>query len=235
MTRWRALRRFGPVAAIAVITAMVLASGFWRELSWSHLAACRAWLKSLAAAHFGLGLALFGLAVTLVVIACLPGMSALGLLAGVLFGAWIGGAATLVACVVGSVLLFLACRTAFGGWARRRGAKWVRNIAESFSEHPFTTLLALKLFPAVPYFVPNVAAALAAAPLWAVAAATAVGSAPLCFLLAAMGAGAGGALGSGAPLTARLVLGPRLLLPLAGLGLLALAPVAWRAARRNRR
>ena len=53
----------------------------------------------------------------LVIVACVPGPSVMGVAGGFLFGPLVGGAATLAAALVGSTIVFLACRTAFGEFA----------------------------------------------------------------------------------------------------------------------
>jgi hypothetical protein len=70
--------------------------------------------------------------------------------------------------------------------------------------------------------------------LGAVVASTALGSAPVCFVLATLGAGLGRLLDGAGPLRLRLLERPEVILPLAGLSVLAVISVAWRVLARRR-
>jgi uncharacterized membrane protein YdjX (TVP38/TMEM64 family) len=230
-----ALRRFGPIALSVCLLIAVFATGLWRRLSLSELATHRAALSLLVARHPALSLLAFIGAYVVVVLACTPGPGFMSTAGGFLFGTWLGGAANLFSLVVGSSLVFLACRTAFGDWAARRAGPVVARLEAGFTASAFSWLLTLRLIPIVPYFATNIAAGLMRVRLRDLAGATLVGSAPVSFILAGLGAGLGGLFDAGVKVDARLFARPQILAPLAGLALLSAASIAWRAARKTPR
>ncbi|MGI8840499.1 MAG: TVP38/TMEM64 family protein [Caulobacteraceae bacterium] len=191
-------------------------------------------LAAYVASHPALSVALYLALFTAVVTACLPGPGVLSVAGGFLFGTLAGGAAALGACTAGSVLVFLACRLAFGDWLARRAGKRIARLEAALSRHPFLSLLSLRLLPFFPYFVATLAAGLSRVRSRDLVAATAVGSAPVSFILAGLGAGLGRAFDRGVRIEASILESPRILVPLAALAVLSAAPLAWRLYRARR-
>jgi uncharacterized membrane protein YdjX (TVP38/TMEM64 family) len=234
VTAWVFLRRFGLLLAIAALFAAAAASGAWRWLTFDQLQAHHAQLQHLVARSPVVSAAAFALVFVAVVAACIPGPGLMATVSGYLFGTVAGGAISLAACVAGSAVVFLACRSAFAGWLTRRGGPRVRALEQELSANAFPYLVSLKLIPVVPMFVANVAAGLANVRLVAVVAATAVGSAPICFILAGLGAGLGRLMDRGASPGRHFLERPELILPLLGLSLLSTLSIAWRLSARRR-
>jgi uncharacterized membrane protein YdjX (TVP38/TMEM64 family) len=152
---------------------------------------------------------------------------------GFLFGLWIGAAVSLAACVIGSSLLFLACRTALGDALAKRAGPMLQRLDQRFARNAFSYLLTLRLVPMVPFFVPTVAAAVARTRLLTLVAATLIGTAPSQLILAGLGRGLGSLFEQDKPLDLRILESPQVMLPLAGLAVLSVAPLAWRLWRRR--
>jgi uncharacterized membrane protein YdjX (TVP38/TMEM64 family) len=228
------LRRFGLFLLIAALFVGTVASGAWRWLTFDQLQAHHAQLQHLVARSPIVSAAAFALIFTAVVAACIPGPGLMATVSGYLFGTIMGGAISLAACVAGSVVVFLACRSAFAESIARRGGPRVRALEEALSKDAFPYLLSLKLIPVVPMFVANVAAGLANVRLVAVIAASAVGSAPICFILAGLGAGLGHLIDRGGSPDRHFLERPELMLPLLGLSLLSIFGIAWRLSARRR-
>ena len=228
------VRRFAPLALIAALLAAAVLSGVWRRLSLADLEAHRAQLTALVAAHPFLSVSGYLALYVLVVVACVPGPGVLSTAGGFLFGVWLGGASALTACIAGSVIVFLACRTAFGDWAANRAGPVVRRIEAGFARDAFAYLLTLRLVPMVPFFATNVAAGLVRVRLSTLVGATLVGTAPSSFVFAGLGSGLGALFDQGAKADMGLLERPQILLPLAGLAALSLLPLAWRLLRGRR-
>jgi uncharacterized membrane protein YdjX (TVP38/TMEM64 family) len=165
--------------------------------------------------------------------ACLPVALLLTLSGGVVFGPWLGGAATVVGASCGAILTYLATRSAFApslvGRAQRDHR--VRRVVEGFGRNAFGYVLAMRLIPFFPFPLVNIGAGLAAAPMPAYGLATVVGVVPSSMIYAGLGAGLGQSVRSPHALQAALH-APGVLLPLAGLSLLSLTPFAiqvWRS------
>lgn len=229
-----ALRRYGLIALVGALIVVIIASGAWRLLSIHQLQAHHVQLRAFVArSRFESGAA-FYLAFVIVVVACIPGPGLMSTASGYLFGALAGGLVSLAACVTGSAIVFLACRSAFADPISRRAGPRLRRLKEALDRNAFSYLLTLKLMPMTPYFLPNVAAGLAGVRLSAVVWASAIGTAPVCFILASLGAGLSRAIDRGASPGHHLFDRTDVILPLIGLTLLSVASVAWRVFRRDR-
>jgi uncharacterized membrane protein YdjX (TVP38/TMEM64 family) len=226
--------RLAPIALIAVLFVALIASGQLRRLSLHDLAKHREALELIVAAHPLASFAAYFALYVLLIVACVPGPSVMSIAGGVLFGTLAGGAAALAAMTLGGVIVFLACRTAFGDWAMHRGGAAIARIEAGFSRDAFAYLLALRLMPVAPFFMVNLAAGLARVRLSAFLLATVIGAAPSAFIFAGLGAGLDGVIRRHEHLDASLVARPDIALPLIALAALALAPVAWRLWRTRR-
>lgn len=232
--RLRAWARFLPILLIAVLFGGLVASGELRRLSLADLANHREALERLVTQRPLASLAVYIGAFMLVIVACVPGPSVMALTGGLLFGPIVGGAAALSGQLAGSIIVFLACRTAFGDWAARRAGPVVARLEAGFSRDAFAYLLALRLMPVAPVFVVNLTAGFARVRLSTFVVATLVGSAPSSFIFAGLGAGLGRLFRQPGHADARLFLRPDIAIPLTALALLSLSPVVWRLWRARR-
>jgi uncharacterized membrane protein YdjX (TVP38/TMEM64 family) len=131
--------------------AVIRRSGEWR-------AAARADLPT--------ALAVFVLAEVVLVALSVPVGVWLTVLAGFLFGTWLGTAAVSVAATAGAVLAFLAARYVFAGPLHRAAAsrprigRAVAAIDRGFQDHGAYYVLLLRLTPVFPFWVLNLGLAL---------------------------------------------------------------------------
>jgi uncharacterized membrane protein YdjX (TVP38/TMEM64 family) len=226
--------RWLPLGVIAALFVALIASGALKRLSLASLGEHRAELLHFVHRHPLESLAAYLGAYVLLIAACAPGLSVLSITGGFLFGPWLGGAVVLAALNIGAVIVFLACRTAFGDWASQRAGATMARIEAGFSRDAFSYLLALRLMPVAPFFMVNIAAGMARVRLGAYVLATLIGSAPSAFIFAGLGAGFGHLFSRHAHLDASLMTNPSIVLPLAALAALSLAPPAWRLWRGRR-
>jgi uncharacterized membrane protein YdjX (TVP38/TMEM64 family) len=222
------------LGVIAALFVALIASGALKRLSLASLAAHRAELLHFVERHPIESVAVYLGAYVLLIAACAPGLSVLSIAGGFLFGPWLGGAVVLAALNIGAIIVFLACRTAFGDWASRRAGATVARIEAGFARDAFSYLLALRLMPVAPFFMVNIAAGLARVRLGTFVLATLIGSTPSAFIFASLGSGFGRLFRRHARLDASLMTNPTVVLPLAALAALSLAPPAWRLWRARR-
>ncbi|HWL81932.1 MAG TPA: VTT domain-containing protein [Roseomonas sp.] len=219
----------GPSLALLAL-ALLLAGALTLPhlLSWQALATHRAALaETVATMPLRAGLAYLGLYVAVVAFS-LPGASLLTLAGGFLFGPWIGGALAILAATIGACLLFLLVRAALApGLARRAGPRLLA-MREELERDGFFYLLALRLLPLLPYWLVNLAGALAGMRLLPYAGATLLGIIPGTLVSAGIGAGLDSTLARGTPPDLAALTSMRILLPLGGLALLSLGAAAWR-------
>ncbi len=183
------LWRYTPVALIVAGLAAGYALGLQEYLTLDFLAEQRDALKATVSEHYALSLAAFLVVYILAVAFSFPAASVLTIFGGFLFGWMIGGATVAVGATAGASLIFLATRSAFGGFLRARVGGFVKRLADGFRENAFGYLLVIRLAPVFPFFVVNIAAALFDISLGRFVAATFVGILPGTFAYAYLGQG----------------------------------------------
>ncbi|MGE0700993.1 MAG: TVP38/TMEM64 family protein, partial [Hyphomicrobiaceae bacterium] len=198
--------------------------------------------------------ALYVLAYVAVVALSLPGALVMTLAGGLLFGWQIGTPATVVGATLGATVLFLVARSSFGEALAAKAGPAVQKLKAGFQEDAFSYMLFLRLVPAFPFVVVNLAAAILGVPLRAYVLGTFLGIIPgtAAYTVAGAGlasvieaqnasyhaclarAGGGAAAATACPYTVdtSALVTRELVLGFALLGLVALIPVAlkkWRA------
>ncbi|MEP6702898.1 MAG: TVP38/TMEM64 family protein [Betaproteobacteria bacterium] len=162
-------------------------------------------------------------------VACsLPGALLLSLTCGFLFGRWLGTAVIVCAATVGATIVFLAARYLIADWARSKMGNVGQKINEGFSENAFNYMLFLRLVPAFPFFLVNLAPAFTNIKLSTYVIATAIGIIPGTFVFANLGE----TLGTIDSLSG--LVSKETLIAFALLGVLALVPVVIKKLKSRR-
>ena len=216
------------VAAFAVAIIAFFALGGQQYLTLDTIKANRDALKSFASAHLLLALAIAFAVYALAVACSLPGALILSLTCGFLFGRWLGAAVIVSAATLGATLVFLAARYLFADWARSKLGSLGQKINDGFSENAFSYMLFLRLVPAFPFFLVNLAPALTNIKLSTYVLATAIGIIPGSFVFANLGE----TLGTIDSLSG--LVSKKTLLAFVLLGLLALLPVIIKKVKSRR-
>ena len=236
------LRRFAPVAVVLFAMAAVFASGAYRHLSLETLVRHRMVIDAFMAHHMIAALGAFMAIYIVVVSLSIPGGLFLTITGGILFGAVLGGAASVIGATTGATLIFLVAKSACGENIVRRAGPLACKLAAGFRADAFSYLLFLRLVPAFPFFLVNLVPAVAGVKLRTFVTATAIGIVPATFAFAFFGSGLDSVLAAQeGPYRACLAAGasecpihfdigrivtPQLLAAFAALGALALIPVA---------
>ena len=227
------IKRFGPLILVALAVAVVLASGLADHLSLVELKARRDQLQGFVALHPALSFGLYILIYIAVVSLSLPGALVMTLSGGFLFGPWLGAAAASSGASLGAAVIFLVCRTAVGDSLRGKAGSTISRIEEGVRRDAFSYILTLRLIPAIPFWLVNLAAGFVNIPLRTFLAATVLGILPGSLVYSGLGAGLGEVFASGQEPNLRVIFEPHVLLPLVGLGLLSLLPVVLRRFRKS--
>jgi uncharacterized membrane protein YdjX (TVP38/TMEM64 family) len=237
MTRDRLLtllRRFGPLAVIVLLFVAAFASGLAGHISLEELRERGAELQAFAHEKPLLCAAIY-LAIYIGSVAVsLPGALILSLTGGFLFGPVGGGFAAVTGATGGSTVIYLVFRTAFGDILRRKPGAFLARVEEGFKHDAFNYLLTLRLIPAFPLLIVNVAAGLTNIPIRTFVLASLLGMIPSSFVYAGIGAGLGHVFAQGGPVTLETLFSPRIYVPIIGMGVLAFLPPLWRHWRRGR-
>jgi uncharacterized membrane protein YdjX (TVP38/TMEM64 family) len=227
------LRRFGPLALLAAALVAVWASGLTHDLSLHMLRTRREALEAAVHAHPLAALGAYVGTYTLVVALSLPAALVMTLTGGLLFGPWVGGLAAAISCTLGSAVIFLVCRTAIGDALRRRAGSTVARIEAGVRRDAFSYVITLRLIPVMPFWLANLALGFVDIPLGVFVAASFIGILPVSVVYAGLGANLNLLFARHQRPDPHLILRPEVLLPLAGLALLALAPILARQFRRS--
>lgn len=232
--RWR---RLAVVGVLLAVIAVAIWLGLPDKLSLNELRSQRGALLGFVHAHPWRSLALYVLLYTAIVTCSIPGALVMTLSGGFLFGTIEGGAAAVGAVSLGSVLMYYAAHTALGDslrvWLTER-SPLMQRLEGEVRRHPFTSTLTLRLIPAAPIFLVNLAAGFVRMPLLPYALATVIGVIPSTFLYAWVGEGLDYLFATVEPDSLMSVIRTELTLPVFGLLCLAAAPLAarWWSGRR---
>jgi uncharacterized membrane protein YdjX (TVP38/TMEM64 family) len=245
--RWR---RLVPLAVIVALMILIFATGQHRHLSIETLVRHRAALDVYISAHQFTALAAYvGIYIAATTLS-VPGAVFLTLAGGVLFGAILGGIATVIGATIGATILFLIAKSAFGEHLVRRAGPLAAKLADGFRAEAFNYLLFLRLVPLFPFWLVNLAPALFGVSLATFVTATALGIIPGTFAFAFVGAGLdsviaaqgktymecvkSGAAGCRVDFDIKSALTPELLAAFVALGVVALIPVLVKRLRARR-
>lgn len=231
------IRRFLPLALLVIVVIAASASGVTRYLNLEALQANEAALRGFVSDNIALALLTFILVYAVATAVSLPGAVILTLAGGYLFGTWVGGTATVVGATVGSIVVFYIVRTSLGEALRAKAEAsggTLKKVIDGVKDGAFGYILTLRLIPLAPFWLVNVAAALAGAPLRAYALATLIGIIPATFIYSGIGAGIGTIIARGETPDLGLIFEPKVLLPLVALGLLSLGTTLYQRRRKTR-
>jgi uncharacterized membrane protein YdjX (TVP38/TMEM64 family) len=219
-------RKLALAAAVVAALAAFFLLGGPRWLRLDTLQANRARLLDFTGRHYAAVLVGAMLVYAAATALSFPGAVVLTLAAGFVFGPWVGTAVVVAGATVGATLAFLGARYLFADAARRRMGPRLRKLAAGFEADGFSYMLFLRLVPAFPFWLVNLAPALTSLGTRTFVAATAIGIIPGTFVYCYLGARL-----STLRSLSDVYRDPRWLVALGLLAALSLAPVAWKKFR----
>jgi len=227
-------RRLVPLALLALGATLAFVL-LHEHISFAALERNRDALLAWRDANYPLAALGFIAAYALAVAISAPGAVWLTLAGGLLFGTVLGAAYVVVAATLGATAIFLAAKTGLGDALRAKAGGWLKRVEESFQENEVSFMLAMRLVPAVPFFVANLAPAFLGVRTRTYIWTTFVGIIPGTVVYASVGAGLGAVFARGEQPDLGVIFEWRVLGPLIGLAALSLLPVAFKALRRQRK
>lgn len=234
--RWRRFLRLLPLVLVAAALALVFGTGLNRYVSLDFLQAQRQMLLAYVGEHPILGLGVYTLAYAVMVALSVPGALIMSMSGGFLFGAWVGSAAAVTGMTIGATAMFLVARSAIGDFLKRHtpAGGVVQRVEAGVKANAFAYLLILRLLPAVPFWLCNIASGFVSIPLKTYVAATILGVIPSTFIYASIGSGLGHVFDRGETPNLGLILDPAVMFPLFGLAALSVLPLVYHAWRIRR-
>jgi uncharacterized membrane protein YdjX (TVP38/TMEM64 family) len=214
---------------VALVLALSIGGRHW--LSLDSLRAHRDALQQSVAAHYWASLSLLSLVTIAQTAISVPLSPALIILAGMVFGLWVGTVSMVIATSLGSVLALLVVRYLARDFARTRVQRHPRGrkMLAAFHRHPDSYLLFLRFEPGIPLWLANIVSALTDISVLRFSLLTLVGVIPDTFVFANIGANLAKVK------SAHELLSPGIIVALALLAILALVPVAIARLRRRGR
>ena len=161
-----AWRRWLALALLAVAVAAFFASGVVNQRAWAWLLESRERLKADVDAHWWLALFLYFVIYVAVTGLSLPGAAVMSLAGGALFGRWWGTAVTSFASTAGATGAFLLSRHLLRDFVQRRWGARLEAINRGLDRDGPYYLLFLRLVPAFPFWLINLAMGLTRLRVW---------------------------------------------------------------------
>ncbi len=227
------IRRLWPLAILALGFGLFFALGLHRYVTLDTLRDNRQALGQWVAANRIEALLIYMGLYALMVAFSLPGALVATLTGGFLFGTVLGGGATVIAATAGASVLFVAAKSALGDLLRTKAGSAIGRMEEGFRANAFSYLLFLRLVPAFPFVLVNLAPAFLGVRLSTFVAATFIGIIPGTFVFASLGAGLGAVFDRGEKPDLGLIFEPQVILPILALAALSLVPAIYRRLRKN--
>lgn len=224
-------KRLLPIAVLVALLVAFFATGGQDYASFDTLRQHYRELQGFVADNRVAAVLLFVAAYTITVAASLPAASLLSLTGGFLFGWLLGTVLTVTGATCGATLLFVAARSSFGEALRRKARPYIGRMEQGFHRDAFSYLLFLRLMPVFPFFVVNLVPAFLGVRVRLFVVTTFIGIVPGSAVYNVIGSGLGGIFASGEEFSLESAVNPEILLGMAGLAAVALAPVVWRRIR----
>ena len=228
-------RKLLPLGVIALALALFFGLGLQRYFTLDALNENQAALRAQVAGHPVLAVLAFMALYAGAVAISFPGAGFLSIFAGFLFGLWTGTTAVVIAATLGATIIFLAAKGALADALRSKAGGAVERMRRGFEEDELSYMFVLRLVPVFPFFVVNIAAGVIGVSTRSYVLATLVGIVPGSFVYVSIGNGFRAAIEAGGTADADALAGalfqPAVLLPIVGLIVLALVPVAYKKAK----
>jgi len=229
------LRASLPLILLILAGIALFASGMLDRFTPQQLVAHQSQIHAHIAAHPWLTRLVFIGLLTLTTCTGIPGTIIVILAGGFAFGVVEGTLCSSVALTLGSLVLYLASRYAFGAGGRKPPII-VAKLHHGFECHPVSYTLFLRFLPILPFGAVTVGLAWLRCPLWLFIGATWLGGTITLIFETSIGAGIGTVLSQSTRFSMDLFMHREVLLPSGALAVLALLPLlVERMTRRYRK
>jgi uncharacterized membrane protein YdjX (TVP38/TMEM64 family) len=235
MARGSIITRLAPLAILLAAIGVFFALGLRHYLSFEALHDHREDLLALVAQHPALAPLGFAAVYAAVIALSVPGGAVLTIAGGFLFGIVPATFYVVVGATIGATIVFLIARSALGDPLRAKAGPRIRRMEEGFRKDALSYLLVLRLIPAFPFWLVNIVPAFLGVPLRIYVLGTLIGIIPGSFVYASVGNGLGAVFDAGGTPDLAVIFKPAILLPIVGLAVLALLPVAHRRLKARRK
>jgi uncharacterized membrane protein YdjX (TVP38/TMEM64 family) len=234
-SRSSTIRRLVPLAVLLAAIGAFFAFGLHHYLSFETLRQHREELLVLVDQHPFLAPLAFMAVYAAVIALSVPGGAVLTITGGFLFGIVVGALCVVIAATLGATIVFLIAKTALGDALRAKAGPRIRRMEEGFRQDALSYLLVLRLIPLFPFWLVNIVPAFLGVPVRTYVLGTAIGIIPGSLVYASVGNGLGAVFDAGQTPDLGIIFQPAILLPIVGLAVLALLPIAYRRFKARKR
>ena len=222
------IKRFLPLIILLLAVLAAFALGLDDYVSFEQLERNHARLLDFVDRHPLLAPLVFMLIYATVIALSIPGGAVLTIAGGFLFGVVAATCYVVIAATLGATVVFLVAKTALGDSLRHKAGPAMRRMEAGFRENALNYLLFLRLIPVFPFWLVNLVPAFLGVPLRTYVVATAVGIIPGSLVYASVGNGLGVVFETGGRPDLGIIFKPEIILPIIGLAVLAMLPVAYK-------
>ncbi len=217
------IRKIIPLAVLlaGAVIAAIFAGDY---LSFEALSENREALLGWRDSNYLAAVAVFGLLYVLMVAFSVPGGAWLTIGGGFLFGTVPATSIVVLAATVGATAIFLAAKHGLGDMLRDKASGWLRKFEDGVRDNDISFMLVMRLVPAVPFFIANLAPAFLGVRTRTYIWTTLIGIIPGTAVYASIGAGLGEVFERGESPDLGVIFEPHVFLPLLGLAALGALP-----------
>ena len=159
-SRYRLIKRFGPLILLLATLAGFFAFGLNQLLTLDQLALNYAGLSRFVAENTAVGVLIMIMVYLVAVAASFPAPWLLTVAVGLVFGWALGAAIVVTGATLGASLLFLIARSLLFDFFRDKTGERVQLMAEGFRNDAANYMLFLRLAPVFPFLLVNVVPAI---------------------------------------------------------------------------
>ncbi len=221
-------KRFIPIMLIIATMLVVRVSGFSEYFTFENLKDNRQLLLDFVIQRPIQAVMVFIVIYAISTSLSLPLGALLSICGGFLFPQPLSTLYVVIGATIGAVGIFLAAKSALGSSLRERAGPWLAKMEEGFHENATSYMLFLRLVPAFPFWLVNLAPALLGVPLLVYTWTTFVGIIPGAFVFTQAGAGLSAIFDSGESFSFASVFNLKIKIALVALGLFALLPIVYK-------
>jgi uncharacterized membrane protein YdjX (TVP38/TMEM64 family) len=218
----KGFKKYLPLILIVMLSITVWLLGLHHYLTLESLKSHHHILEKSLQTHPFLSIGIYAGIYILIAALSIPAAAFMTILGGFLFGQWSGTAAAVISSTIGACILFMSAKMASENLAKKTGP-WAKKMQDGFQNNAFSYLLTLRLIPIFPFVAVNLVAALFQ---------TFIGVIPGSFVYVSMGVALREVIKT-SHITPRIILEPKILIALIGLGALSLLPVMYKKLNRK--
>jgi len=227
-------RHFIPIIILLVALGLFFYFRLYRYVSFSALQHEQAMLQGWTKNHFFLTSVIFFVLYAIAVAVSIPGAAIFTIAGGFLFGPVVGSIYVVISATIGATVIFWAAKTALHDLLYRYSHGRMKVFREGFNRNAASYMLFLRLVPIFPFWIINIIPAFLRVRTSTFIWTTFVGIIPGSIVYVSVGHGIGHILKRGEQINMSIIFEPRILLPILGLAILALVPIAYKKIRGKR-